>query len=376
MAVCFLDTNALLAVSPSSLSAYARTAGWTKVDAYREYSDVYTGDGLPEVILPRTKSLKDYAAVVAELVGIFARAAEVDEHALYRDLVMSDRDVVRVRVADGNGTVDINEGADLVAGARDMLLAAACSVQDPRPVYRTGANREANEFMKQVRLGQTEAGSFVVALLSPIVPPPVAPTLFEALEFAEMPMARRATFRLGEALQSCRTAIEKTVSGEKGAFNNSVGEGVSANLCDSLAQIIEPFKALDVSVTWARTQPMKSVRQVVNFIDDDVAVLREAAFSMRGRLSRPEERLFGYVPRLKRNETDVDGIVAMRASVDGKSQTVTMALAQVDYNRAVQAHAERSPIIADGDLERIGQRWHLLNPRIVEVIGDEEAADD
>ena len=357
------------------MSAYARTAGWTKVDTYREYSDIYTGEGLPEVVLPRTKSLQDYTAVVAELVGIFARVAEVDEYTLYRDLVTSDRDVVRVRVADGNGTVNINEGADLVAGARDMLWAAACSVQDPRPVYRAGANREASEFMKQVRLGQTEMGGFVVTLLSPIVPPPVAPTLFEGLEFAAMPMARRVTARLGEALQSCKTAIEKTVSGEKDTFSNSVGEGISANLCDSLAQIIEPFKALDISVTWARTHPMNVVRQVINFVDDDVAFLREAAFSMRGRLSRPEERLFGYVPRLKRNKTDVDGIVAMRAFVDGKSQTVTMALAQVDYNRAVLAHAERSPIIADGDLECIGQRWHLLNPRIVEVIGDEEATD-
>lgn len=373
MAAYFLDTNALLAVSPSSLSAYARAAGWTKVDAYREHSDVYTGDGLPEVILPRTKSLKDYTAVVVELVEIFARVAEVDEHALYRDLVTSDRDVVRVRIADGNGTVDINEGADLVAGARDMLLAAACSVQDPRPVYRTGANREANEFMKQVRLGQTEAGSFVVTLLSPIVPPPVASTLFEEFEFAAMPMARRVTSRLSEALQSCKTAIEKTVSGEEGAFGDSVGEGVSANLCDSLVQIIEPFKALDISVTWARTQPMKSVRQVVNFIDEDVAVLREAAFSMRGRLSKPEERLFGYVLRLKRSETEEDGTVTIRASVDRKSQSVTTVLDHVDYSRAVQAHDKRFPIITEGDLERMGQRWRLLNPRIVEVIGDEEA---
>ena len=373
MATFISDAKALLAVSPAALAAYARTAGWAKVETYREHSDIYTGNGLPEVILPRTKSLKDYPAVVAELVGIFARVGEVDELTLYRDLVTSDRDVVRVRVADGNGTVDINEGADLIAGARDMLLAAACSVQDPRPVYRTGANREANEFMKQVRLGQTEAGSFVVTLLSPIVPPPVAPTLFEGLEFAEMSMVRRVTFRLGEALQACKTAIEKTVSGEKDAFSNSVGEGVSANLCDSLAQIIEPFKALDISVTWARTQPMKSVRRVINFVDDDVAFLREAAFSMRGRLSKPEERFFGYVLRLKRSKTEVDGTVTIRASVDRKSQSVTTVLDEVDYSRAVQAHDHRFPIITEGDLERKGQRWHFLNPRIVEVIGDEEA---
>ena len=61
------------------------------------------------------------------------------------------------------------------------------------------------------------------------------------------------------------------------------------------------------------------IRQVLNFVGDDVAFLSEAAFSMRGRLSKPEERLFGYVLRLKRSETEEDGTVTIRASVDRKS---------------------------------------------------------
>lgn len=129
------DRNALIAVSPMALSAYARTAGWTKADAYGDHSDVYAGPSLPEIIIPRTRRLGDYAPVVARLISIFAQTAEISETTLYNDLVIADRDAVRARVSDGSadGSVDLNSGVSLVAGIRDALLATAYSLRNPRP---------------------------------------------------------------------------------------------------------------------------------------------------------------------------------------------------------------------------------------------------
>ena len=93
---------------------------------------------------------------------------------------------------------------------------------------------------------------------------------------------------------------------------------------------------------------------------------------MRGCLSKPEERFFGYVLRFKRSETEEDERSRSGASLDRKSLGTTM-LDEFQYSRAVQAHDRRYPIITEGDLERKGQRWRLLNPRIVEVIGYEKA---
>ena len=49
------DTDALLAVSPAALSAYARAEGWSKAESFGDFSDIYVADGLPEIILPRTE---------------------------------------------------------------------------------------------------------------------------------------------------------------------------------------------------------------------------------------------------------------------------------------------------------------------------------
>ena len=373
------DRNVLLAVSPMALSAYARTAGWAKVETYGEHSDVYAGQSLPEIIIPRTHQLGDYASVVARLIGIFARVAEISETTLYNDLVIADQDAFRARVSDGamDGSVDINSGASLVTGARDVLLATACSLHNPRPLYRTGANQEANDFLRQMRLGQTEHGSFILTLLTPAIPPPIRQPLFDYPENDDAaPLARKVTRRLDQALRATRQAVEMTAAGDADAFPNAVAAGVSANLCDALVNLIEPLGMLDISITWARTRPMPTARQKFNFTSDDATILSAAAQSFRSREPQHDVQLSGLVHILRRDGSESDGMVTIRAHVDGVVRSVRAVLRQSDYALAIRAHEERWPVVVAGDLERIGQRWHLHGPRIVAVISDADDPED
>ena len=375
MTTLIQDRNNLSVVSPAALATYARIQGWTKTDTFGSHSDVYIGNGLPELLVPRTRNIGDYQRVVAQLVGIFARVADMSEITLYNDLMTTDRDVIRVRVDGGDSTVDINEGASLISGARDMLLAAACSLNSPRPLYRAGANREAVEFLSQVRLGQTEPGSFVVTLLPPVIVPPLQPPLVEGAGDADPPVARRMTRRLYDALHATKQASERTVSGDNDAFADAVGSGVSANLCEALVQMIEPFPALDIRLTWAKTRPLTVARRPVQFTRDDVPMLSEASRVFRNREPKPDVQLLCSVQRLQRDDSETDGTVTLRTSIEGTIQSVVAVLSQSDYNKAIDADKGKEPIIAEGDLERAGQRWRLLNPRVVAVITDDEADD-
>ena len=87
-------------------------------------------------------------------------------------------------------------------------------------------------------------------------------------------------------------------------------------------------------------------------------------------------RLTGSVRILRRDESEREGTVTIRASVNGGLQSVTATLTQSDYDRAIRAHEERRPIVVAGDLERSGQRWHLHNPRIIAVISDADDPDE
>ena len=198
------------------------------------------------------------------------------------------------------------------------------------------------------------------------------PALFPDADDRNAPIERRMTLRLVEAITAARQATERAAAGDDSAFEETVASGVSANLCEALVRIIEPFPTLDVGVSWARTRPVATTGAVVRFGRTDAALLREVARWLRERAPRPEVRLHGFVGLLKRGEAQDDGTIRLATDIDGHRQSVVAVLEQADYERAVQAHRDRAPVVLAGDLERPGQRWRLLNPHVEDVLRDDE----
>ena len=165
-------------------------------------------------------------------------------------------------------------------------------------------------------------------------------------------------------------------AGDGGAFVETVADGVSANLCEALVQLIELFSSLDIGVSWARTRPSTIPGAPICFERADAPILREAARSFRDRAPQPDVRLYGFVGLLKRAEEDEDGSIRLATRIDGQPQSVAAVLEQRDYERAVRAHGDRALVVLTGDLERIGQRWQLLNPTVSEVIQDHKSEID
>jgi hypothetical protein len=374
-----MDAEALCAISPAAIAAFARSENWFKIEGYGAHADVYAGSNRPEIIVPRTDLLADYASAVSRLIEVFATCTGADELSVYRDLVGADSDVVRVRVlsTETDGSVALDAGVRIVAQAREMLLAAACAARSPQPVYRSCANSEANDYMRRVRLGQTEHGSFVVTLLAPVPPllerasSPTPASTWASLD--DEPLERMVTRRLMGALAASRHAAEMALSGDAAAFENAVAAGVSANLCEAVAGLIEQSDGLDVSLTWARTRPTPETQRRVAFSSKDAEILKEAARTVRQRQPRADVTLFGTVHKLKGNEGEVEGVVTLRAMVDDRVQSVSAVLDQANYGVAVRAHAAKTPVIVTGDLERIEHRWQMTNVNVRELpaVGDD-----
>ena len=374
MNALMLQESSFRAVSPAALTGYVRSLNWVKDRPYRDVSDVYVGEGLPEIIVPRTQRIADYGFVVGRLIEDFSVVTDMDPQSVYHQLVNADRDVIRVSVPDADeDSLLIEQGVGLVTGSRDLLLASTCSFEERKPVYRAGSNRGAVEYLSRVRLGHTERGSFAVALLPPVVSPEVRVTADTAEFGMDLPgpgetIERRITSHFAETMLATRLASEETAAGSREAFARAVSSGVSANLCDAMVGLIGPFPRLDVSVSWALTRPVAGGRSAFKFFQDDAPVLRAASESFRAQGPKHDFRVFGKVGRLARDEGEADGRIAIRAYVDGRRQSVTAVLSLDDYQRAIEAHHGDVVLGLEGDLERIGRRWHLLNPSVIEVI--------
>ena len=382
MTTMLFEEASLRLISPAAVSGYVRSLNWVKDRPYRDVSDVYVGEGLPEIIVPRTQRIGDYSFVMRRLIESFSVVTEMDPQVVYHDLVNADRDVIRVRVPDvDDDSLVVDQGIGLVNGARDLLLAAACSFADRRPVFRVGSNQAAMDYLRRVRLGHTERGSFAVTLLPPVVSPVVeAPRGDQEFEHIRMvveePLERRMTGHFSETLAATRKAAEDTAAGSADAFAGALASGVSANLCDAMVALIGPFPRLDVSVSWALTRPVGVGRSDFSFFQDDSPVLAAASDSFRSRGPKHDVRIFGKVGRLARDEGEEDGRITVRASVDGRIQSVNAVLNWMDYEMAIIAHRGGVFLGLEGDLERVGQRWHLRNPQVLEIISLDDLDDD
>jgi hypothetical protein len=369
------DAHALRAVTPAGLAAYVLAEGWKRVERFGDHSDVWMRMGSPELIVPGTDALADYATVVSEILRLLADAEGRDELQVYRDLASADRDVIRVRSAssDDDGSIAIGVGVDMVIQARDMLQASACAATEPRAAYRAGRVKEAASYMDRVRMGQTEQGSFVVTMLAPV------PPTFDLDQGAfwpgigQEPFERRVTRTLASGLDAARAAAEEAVRGGGfGSFERAVRRGVNANLCEALSTLIGHSDGLEVSVSWAKTRPAPERLHKVRFTSSEGEILSEAARLFRSMEPRLDETLHGYVVSSGRPLEQQQGRVTLKTFIDGQPVSVSTTLTPSLYREALAAHLSKAAVAINGDLRRRGQRWELENPRHLRLVEDDE----
>lgn len=371
MKAIITDVEALSSISTLSIHAYLKSQSWSKGDDLGERGVIYTSHGGAEIFAPGSDRLGDYPQSVAAVLEMLSVAEERDELSVFRDLAVADRDVVRFRALEAfdDGSVTLNTGVDLVQQSRDAILAAACSAADPRRFYRSGRNSKANEYLDTVKLGQTEHGSFVVTVHSPV--PPNLENGQQSLwpEFYEEPFSRQVTRTFRTAVEAMVTAIaEVSRGGNIEAFERVVAKGVSANLCLAISKFVKDGEGLDVSLTWARTRPSPEPRFRSNFATSDADVLSEAAKVLRNKESFRNEVLEGFVVGLNRDVKPQNGRVKLKAFVDGQVRSVTVELPADLYTKALDAHDAKAEVRLEGDLEFEGQRYYLRSPRNLQIV--------
>ena len=368
------DKAELTAVSPKALSAYAGASGWERTDKYGDSSYIYTAPNLPEVILPESQNLADYARVVLQLIRVFAEVAEKSEHSVYKELIMFDSDAIRVQVpASDDGTISIDRGLKLVKSLKPLLLSAAYSLQNPKLVYHRAPNNEATKILKRVRLGPTEQGSFVFCLFIPLTKHPVQQQVIDPNWVDPDPIERRFTKHLAKALNNVPRIMEERNNGDSKALENAVSVGVSANLCESLSALVNPFQKTQISFTWARSCPRKeSSESFFSFDKEDAPTLTKTAELFREREQMLNLPINGFVKQLTRDQNHRTGTITLRAQINGSEQLVRAELNPEDYKKAIQAHLHEARLEITGDLKWINKQRRLQNARTIDVVPSTE----
>ncbi len=382
MKVAVQDSVTLRALKPLELAAYLRAKGWHQEADLAGKGSLWLIQGPNgtefDVTLPAKRELGDYVLRMAEVLRTLADAEGRSQLDVLRDVQTTTADLVRVRAPSRdaeNGTLPLDRAVAFVERSRDLMLAAACAAIDKRPVYAKRKAQQAMDYLGHVRMGQTECGSYVLTILSP-VPPELRPAQGALLPVEpEDPYERIVTRTLMDALKALEEAArDAAVEGNMTPFQTAVSRGVSANLCDAVVGLsaVSPEEGLDVQVTWSRTRPVDgAIPSRVILGSDSVPLIEEAARQFRETASWEDVEVEGIVTRLDRGAAATEGDVTISGSADGQMRRITLRLDSDTYRQAIQAHDERRTVRCIGELVKQGRGYRLKDPRRFEIlIGD------
>ncbi|WP_342305800.1 hypothetical protein AAFM49_08235 [Burkholderia pseudomallei] len=378
-----MDRNDLLKlladVTTDQLAAYLTLKGWRKDADLGDLAAVWhrpEPDAIDaEVVLPTSaQRAKDFHNRLVDAVAAladFEQRAPVD---IVSDVMGHFADRIRVRVfhfdVEG-GTIPLDDGVLLNERARDLMEAAACASMSKRRQFSGRRPEEATEYLKSLRLGQTEVGSYVVNIIAPV--PPQQTT---QLGLPSVPMTNLVTATLSSGLRALDNAIETVASGGNPfVLDEAINNGASANLCDALVGLsgTDKKRGFEVTISPAGGSAAPSPPATFVFDRDKVERVAEvAAYYKREDYTLYDRTLTGSVEKLDRALADESGTITIVAMIEGQHRKVSVELGKDDYQEAINAHSDKHLVQCHGDVRVTNHSTRMINPRNFKVIRNGE----
>lgn len=371
-----MDLKSMIdSLRPSELKHYLRSAGWKNTYTFENNLGsiwrIRHNSHDIEVLLPEDLTLLDYRSRVFEVLKHLELVEDRPMSSIAHNISLTGVDVLRFRIASAEsrtGAVPLTQGSSLVRGVETMLLSAASATIRPRSYFPRMSYSEARDYLQSCRLGQSEKGSFVLTVMSPV--PPTLLTQRALLPEYEVEDAfqRKVLYTLFNGLYHLRNAL---AAGTSEAIEQTVSQGVSANLCEALT-LMQPENddgELEIGVSWSSVRPVRRniPQPKIRFTKDVFPLLGEAVKYLRQTAPVEGFEIGGLVRKLDSSDPTTGGRVAVLALMDDKPVNISMSLPAEDYQVAAQAHVSSSMLFCKGTLEKEGKGYTLSNVTDVHI---------
>lgn len=366
-------------ITAEQISAYLELSGWRKDGDLGGLASVWhrpeAGAEDAEVLLPSaTRRAKDFDSRLIDAVTAIATFESRSPIEIVAEVLGHFSDRIRVRVfhydVDG-GSIPLDDGVLLIKRARDMMEAAAYASMSKRRQFSGRKSEETNTYLKSLRLGQTEVGSYVVNIIAPM-PEQQIPQM----GLPSVPMTSLVTATLSSGLHALDSAIGSVANGgSKFAFDEAVNNGASANLCDALVGMSGEEKRRGFEVTvFAAGAGRESTQPVTyRFDQEKVERVEQASAYYKGEdYTLYDRTIKGSVEKLDRALTEDRGTITIAATIEGRTKNISVELDKDEYHMAVKAHDDKQIVECHGDVRVTARSARLMNPRGFRVISNGE----
>ena len=368
MLVQIQDQAALASLPIVNLRAYLHSRGWRNEGPWGTrpatiYVKEYAGRDW-DILLPLRDTVADYAESMARSIAVLATVEGRSQLDLFLDVKAAGADVIRVHSTNGSvgESLSLRRSASLLNDAYNMLSSAARAVDKPQPAYRGKLSSDVAEYLDNVWPVPGYHEGYSLTLHSPV--PAGVGVQQDFGDDYHSPFSRRATYKLAQALQHTDAAISQAVADDTlEPFELAVNHGVSANLCDSVAEMARQGHGIEIQLIWAGIRPSNNPASHFQFSANSSDILIEAAKSFRQNDPSYDEQVVAQVVQLDREPDEFDGRATILCTRDERPVRIKVEFDKSVYDLVIKAFQEHEPVTLIGDIYRVGTGYELKNPR-------------
>lgn len=353
---------------PDDVASWLEGNDWQRV-AHGAGRPALWSQGSRELMQPTLRDASDYELRFAEMLTRLSAWTERPPESLADEMIHEGADVTEWRA---NGldsrdfSVPLEDGLSLVQSVRNAFVAAASATVQRRGYFGLSTLKVARQHAQLVRMGQTRRGSYIVPIISRVPGAVGQPNdgqgTFE-IDVSAQPFERRVMAVLAESLRAVQSlAVQAEREPTQKELNESIGSGVSYELCAALAGVLAApsFSNVDVNFAWARRASRHPDVTKVELPKEAAPVIGRMAEKLRGSERIGEQVVTGSVWQIKREPGEAQGDIKLRAPIGTQVRTLTMTLTREQMHEATVALDEAKRVYVRGRLVRgQGRAWRF-----------------
>lgn len=364
-----MKLNNIKFIATAEFGKYLLAKGWHLTSDINGKAKLWESETYTdfEILQPINPMASDFARRVRDLVEILAnvQGREIDQVA--QEINEISDDVIRIRVIHDDvkdGSIPFNDGVELFIKAKELLSSAARSlISHQKEAYSGKTPKIVTDYFDNLRLSQTEIGSYVLKIESPILE-----QNNEQNDHFKEPFGRSVSIRIMHSIANLDHAVELfSKTGKFICFEEVISAGVGASLCSALLGLSgrDKKRSIEISLQPSPYADSENIKQLSVMVKSEYIPIIETAMGYYlNQYTVPLYSLVGRVTKLARELDFGNGnvtILEKKNSVTGKPKHVEVKVNESLYNDAIQAHEQSSDMKLTGTLVISGRKAYLTD---------------
>lgn len=308
------------------------------------------GHRILEVTLPKPIA-EDREDVWQKALEKLAKIEEKNVETLKLNISNQYTDKLSVRVVGESvkdGTIPLDDGVKLFEKTKHLINALALSAKNKKAVFgHNSGGKNVAEFMSQVRLGQTQIGSYIINLSYPVENIEVKDQneIIQAISFS-----RSVSHNLVNSLKKLKEKITHYENNPT-SFAELIPEGVSHNLCEAIIGLSGPEQQRKVEIKLQageiNDEAMPDEVDIL-FDQNEIKVVQIASKYYQGEYTLPHYEIIGKIVGLHSSNLADGGYVQVPCKIENKTVEIRIDLLPEQYQLAAEAHKNGQQIRCKG----------------------------